>query len=158
MKAKELQIGDLVQICNSKYDATLGNIYHPITGWSLKIGDVIPVVEILSNGINPEWDGQENYGHILEEQLAPIPLTAEMFEKNGWEKRQIGNATVYFIPKTVFYLTKSYNEGFSIGVLLNDKMLNLLRIQFVHELQHALRLGKYSPHDLVSLADNFKAE
>lgn len=97
-----------------------------------------------------------NSEYLDMDEVEPIPLTADFFEKNGWEKRQIGNATVYFIPKIVVYLTKSYNDGFSIGVLLNDKMLNLLRIQFVHELQHALRLGVYSPNDLVSLADNLK--
>lgn len=163
MKAKELQIGDLVQICSSKYDETLINTFHPITGWSLKIGDVIPVVEILSNGINPEWDGQENYGHILEVQLAPIPLTAEMLKKNGFFVSMGSYPNRLFCNKQEEYCVEISDSvcskgDFSFCVMQYSEFepyssAFICDCKYVHQLQHALRLV-----GLADIADNFKAE
>lgn len=77
---------------------------------------------------------------VSEEELSSIHLTPEILEKNGFVK---GNMEILW-HESEFYVTKikSYYIPFRL-----EKM----HIQYVHQLQHALRLC-----GLNDLADNFK--
>ena len=88
--------------------------------------------------------------------FAPIPLTAEILEKDGWE-RDIDKEWKYnnshILPHYCYQWEKrnvkiemySGLEGFTISLIIGR------RFYAVHELQHVLRL-----YGLDELADNFK--
>ena len=89
-------------------------------------------------------------------QVKPIPLTAEILEKDGWE-RDIDKEWEYnnshILPHYCYQWEKQNVkiemyaglEGFTISLIIGR------RFYAVHELQHALRLC-----GLDELADNFK--
>ena len=88
--------------------------------------------------------------------IEPIPLTAEILEKDGWE-RDIDKEWEYnnsnILPHYCYQWEKQNVkikmyaglEGFTISLIIGR------RFYAVHELQHALRL-----YGLNELADNFK--
>ena len=88
--------------------------------------------------------------------IEPIPLTAEILEKNGWE-RDIDKEWKYnnshILPHYCYQWEKrnvkiemyAGLEGFTISLIIGR------RFYAVHELQHVLRL-----YGLDELADNFK--
>lgn len=84
------------------------------------------------------------------DKISHIPLTAEILEKNGFKpgsKEYNSFDPDYFIPgmpHSSFGL--ELNEGY---FCITDH--TLMRLHYVHELQHALRLC-----ELHELADNFK--
>lgn len=80
--------------------------------------------------IDSEWSKD------MEERITPIPLTPEILEKNGWWQDEIDGT--YHNTMNVY----GRKAPFSIfdGVAIN----------YVHDLQHALRLC-----GLNELADNF---
>ena len=128
MKANELMIGD----------------------WVLYNGKPIQVDEIFGDGINADYCGGEIMGLINEDELLPIPLTAEILKKNGFE---ICNEDT---DGTIQYDWGSPALG--IDIWINTKpclfgawrtwegetksytMVEELPINYVHELQHALKL------------------
>ena len=63
----------------------------------------------------------------------PIPLTAEILEKNGFEKCRI---------KEIEYFGWRLNEDFSLELNAVDTLMwnDDVAIHYVHQLQHALRL------------------
>ena len=102
--------------------------------------------------------------------IEPIPLTPKILEKNGfspetfltseWEKevyfKEFSSCVVEpddsgkYIFGTTIYWNKTDSDGSPIdwGTIYESRIYNL---QYVHELQHALRLC-----GLYELADNFK--
>lgn len=129
----------------------------------LMIGDKV-MVKVLSQIPNTyvlhTWTTNDYSRDI---QVKPIPLTPEIFEKNGWSLDPV----LQCYTSTPLWL---YGEG-SINLLLqfptkqsagslkiidNQKIRNLSDFTwkdrlYIHELQHALRLCR-----LDKLADNFK--
>ena len=88
--------------------------------------------------------------------IEPIPLTAEILEKDGWE-RDIDKEWEYNNSHILPYYCYQWEkqnvkiemyaglEGFTISLIIGR------RFYAVHELQHVLRL-----YGLDELADNFK--
>ena len=88
--------------------------------------------------------------------IEPIPLTAEILEKDGWE-RDIDKEWEYNNSHILPYYCYQWEkqnvkiemyaglEGFTISLIIGH------RFYAVHELQHVLRL-----YGLDELADNFK--
>lgn len=104
------------------------------------------VEEIQSDGINGEWDGQECYGNLSASDLYPIKLTQELFEKNGWEFPSKYSTYMLHAEFHKFTLFPEKDGSFTIRGKGDIKC-----IQYVHELQQALRFfGNYN------LANNFK--
>lgn len=70
---------------------------------------------------------------VEKEQVAPIPLTPEILEKNGWSKGQI-----YFrhsrIPRIKLCTA---DGGIPWSVSINDDIMGSY-INYVHQLQHIL--------------------
>lgn len=117
MKANELMIGDWVLVHNKPQQVAIVE-ETCISYWAeLAFSD-----ELLT----PSFA-----------EIAPIPLTAEILEKNGWKFDEI-DGTYY--NKIDVYGRKAPYSIFD-GIIINS----------VHELQHALRLC-----GLNELADNFK--
>lgn len=115
MKANEIQIGDYVN-------------YR---------GQIIKVTSLYDKGGSNEvgWSDKESVwvnGRCIE----PIPLTPEILEKNGW--MYIAEDKVFYPENLkgelpwICYITDGSNEVF--------RMKDFCNLQYVHELQHALRL------------------
>ena len=127
MKANELMIGDKVMV---------------------KVLSQIPGTYVLHT-----WTTNDYSRDI---QVKPIPLTAEILEKDGWE-RDIDKEWEYnnshILPHYCYQWEKQNVkiemyaglEGFTISLIIGR------RFYAVHELQHVLRL-----YGLDELADNFK--
>ena len=127
MKATDLMIGDKVMV---------------------KVLSQIPDTYVLHT-----WTANDYSRDI---QVKPIPLTAEILEKDGWE-RDIDKEWEYnnshILPHYCYQWEKrnvkiemyAGLEGFTISLIIGR------RFYAVHELQHALRLC-----GLDELADNFK--
>ena len=141
MEAKELMIGDKVMV---------------------KVLSQIPDTYVLHT-----WTANDYYRDF---QVKSIPLTPEILEKNGFDPETFLTAEwerkVYFkefpgcvvepadsgkyIFGTTKYWSKTYSDGSPIdwGTIYESRIYNL---QYVHTLQHALRLVGLS-----EIADNFK--
>lgn len=123
MKANELQIGDYVNYrgriikVTSLYDKGGSNE----VGWGIK-------EETWVNAINVE----------------PIPLTPEIFEKNGFEKCE-GNEFSFYKKeeeRALYQVLWSAEELYLEIAPYTSKTgeFNRMGVEFVHQLQHALRL------------------
>ena len=122
----------------------------------LMLGDKV-MVKVLSQIPNTyvlhTWTANDYSRDI---QVKPIPLTAEILEKDGWE-RDIDKEWEYnnshILPHYCYQWEKQNVkiemyaglEGFTISLIIGR------RFYAVHELQHVLRL-----YGLDELADNFK--
>lgn len=126
MKANELMIGDLVIVKT------------PIEEKATK------VAEIYANGIIAE-----DSGSYLNDEISPVPLSPEILEKNGWQKfntyhiLQLGDGISLW-----FYWFENRFEREWRGIDEWDGHRERVEITFrskgveyVHELQHALRLS-----------------
>jgi hypothetical protein len=100
MKANELMIGDWVQIVSDA--PTMANEYHRID-W-IKTGEV----------------GLDNRKIVTYPYIQPIPLTAEILEKNGFSRNGLDIALFD-------------RKG-------GDDFVGAANLQYVHELQYILRL------------------
>lgn len=100
--------------------------------------EVISIFEIDDdrNVINNEPDGYCSEKNIDIDDVEPIPLTPEILEKNGFN--------IEIAPYTPDWKRCILNPNF----FLEDRLKgfyhfngnNLAKIQYVHELQHALKL------------------
>ena len=114
---------------------------------------------ILAHNISLEGEG---FLGDADEIISPIPLTAEILEKNGFKYKTTDWDVVYEGPHYGKYNLKKFH------VLIGKENITLAsyygyighgdvdahgfaHINYVHELQHALRLC-----GLNELADNFK--
>lgn len=77
---------------------------------------------------------------ILDFKLSPIPLTADILEKNGWLYDDMCNEY-------------HHADAFVICGRNTFTIFDGVKISYIHELQHALRLS-----GLCELAINFKVE
>ena len=74
------------------------------------------------------------------EHIKPIPITAEVLEKNGFE-RSTSQFIVYHTDKVWISYDKP-SETWSVTMYINDVTSNLnANINYIHQLQHALRLA-----------------
>ena len=124
MNVKSLQIGDYVN-------------YR---------GQIIKVTSLYDKGGSNEvgWSDKESVW-VNAYNVEPIPLTEDILEKNGFEK-QFGNfiyenddenLRIEFYPKNINYTNGCYDY---IDIEKGCVTITEMPIEFVHELQHALRL------------------
>ena len=144
MKAKELMIGDWVNIIPEEYRNE---------NYNIQIDRIQPM---MSNRLRV--GAGKYYSHI--DLITPIPLTEEILKANGFQKTKyyyefITNIDV--LHDAVFIEKDSpCNYGLVIDTEINMEgecsyHYELPDVKYVHELQHALRLC-----GLNDLADNFK--
>ena len=119
MKANELMIGDFV------------------TRQNYENKDVVcKIIGLSKNSISVEFDNGSRSMGASEDSISPIPLTPEILEKNGFN--------IEITPYTPDWKRCILNPNF----FLEDRLKgfyhfngnNLAKIQYVHELQHALKL------------------
>lgn len=127
MKVNELMIGDWVM--------------NPNDGKCYKIHTVTACEQTRLSNPYSLTDLEFHLGE-------PIPLTAEILEKNGFVFRG-DNDTMYgeyYLHNQSTFAIKMFN-GYLVGMCMGED----LEFDYVHELQHALRLC-----GLNELADTFK--
>lgn len=124
LQAKDLMVGDLLTF----YDC-------------VKDGKIIPIEVVELHGYNNDFLASINGDEacdILEfdDEIVGIPLTPEILEKNGWSEDYSGR---YFPEDTNFKLELSV-EGKTVLWTINCYEYEIIRLSYVHELQHALKL------------------
>ena len=126
---KVLMIGDIVVGCIET--DIVGEATYKIP---CKVTDINHYGDVSCEALKPfpdelDWQDGDDFSWI-----EPIPLTPEILEKNGWEKRPTG---------CVFYTDgKRYDNSLWYIFGSNTFVVNTaeFQIKYVHELQHALRL------------------
>ena len=147
MKANELMIGDWVEIktygISDKYERTEAYIYVKVAG-------------IDSGFITVEYnnDIKEQYRICENTEIEPIPLTAEILEKNGWvrTKYSYGRDCMEIhgadeLPEGVdntlsmarWSIDKNYQYHF-LGLYMWVGSVMQHDVHYVHQLQHAFRI------------------
>lgn len=110
-----------------------------IGDWVMYRGEPIIIFEIdeYYERVNTEPDGYDSIRCIELSDLQPIPITAEILEKNGFEKRDGEYQDVFYHYGDFDLLIDDRLEpcGYTLYGVLE------LQIKYVHELQHALRLA-----------------
>lgn len=127
MKASELMIGDYIV-------SDLGKIYRVKGVRDLDGGEVL-----VSTGKADMW-----YEYKL---IRPIPLTEELLLLNGFRKRS-HYYELYVEDGDYYFEICNFDGSLSLMFANTGIILN-----YVHQLQHALRLDGSN-----ELADNFKVE
>lgn len=127
----------------------------------LMCGDWVRLVadndnEVLQvNYVRRDGVGFKKYVVYFDE-IEPIPLTAEIFKKNGFTETQRGE-NVYHrqFDNGYIYVYNTLNNGFRIYLSVhrtpNEYEEVKCMVDFVHELQHEFKNRK-----LFDLSDNFK--
>jgi len=125
MNAEELMLGDYVSYDNSVYK-------------------VLSVDKVQDVNIYNDTDG---YHYRPASEMAPIPLTPEVLEKNGFPFNEV--ETNSDIQDVYSHYTKFYDfplgKGFYIEYDTVDNIFYItdhwwVRFKYVHEFQHILRL------------------
>lgn len=110
MKAEELMIGDYISVKPSRMPIKVAAVYHEKVAYYAVVNKL-------------EW--------VRESLLEPIPLTPEILEKNGFIEEQRDcqyKPLQYCVLVDGLWITisgENYFEG---------------KLEYIHELQHALRL------------------
>lgn len=149
MEAKDLMIGDLVRV---NRDVCIKN------DTIVRVCGIDATNRLVEKGLEgsatcvPVDDIDFYSGGIWVKYLSPIPLTPEILEKNGFEND-------FYEDESVADYVKVRNEGYSLHSTAHEWDLALIswcnghvdvvtdfsgeyrgEIEYVHELQHALRL------------------
>lgn len=101
--------------------------------------------KIIAHGFSK--DGKTiAYVGKLNEEVKPIPLTPEILEKNGikWFCTEPFERKTYCCNEPVVQCAYIPNSGWLINVgacgSIKVRFVEISKVQYVHELQHALRL------------------
>jgi hypothetical protein len=116
LKISDLSVGDWVRwtVYNKTYDIR-----------------VTQITDTLIDGIHDDIE----YGMLLN-QISPIPITAEMLEKNGFECiEEDADAAMYGSPECSIFHTKG-----TLRYRLDTPQASVVCWN-IHDLQHALRLA-----------------
>ena len=137
MKTQDLMLGSLVQLADDYYDIPKGTIFKVVE---------IYADTIFAQDIEGTYEGME----LPEYKLEPIHITQEILDKNGFT---VGKYKLPMADKEIdkFSLSEVGDDYVREVVLLPITMnctwsfssvdgTYIPVIEFVHELQHALRL------------------
>lgn len=93
--------------------------------------EIIRITSSYLKGTKLFYYRDGDYGWIREDAIAPIPLTPEILEKNGWKK-------LYekFFEKNVNDIRLTIELSENIYVAINR--IFIMEIHYIHELQHLL--------------------
>ena len=152
----ELVVRTLELLAETKggFVSAVKNIFNTRTMATLKISDlsigdyvcycdrVYKVYSIEESGLVRANNKSYSCPHIMKhiDYIDPIPITAEILEKNGFE-RSTSQFIVYHTDKVWISYDKP-SGTWSVTMYINDFTSNLhANILHIHQLQHALRLA-----------------
>ena len=135
MKGKNLMIGDWLQY----YDCNLEKQCYA------------QVTSIQADGVMPYIQTSDSDVYYLAEEYKPIPLTSEILEGNGFERWKNDNPCLIYELKrreecvsVCVFFPKGYNTRYYKNwamVSTKENHIEHCVCEYVHELQHAFRLG-----------------
>lgn len=126
MKLSEIQIGDWVSCFGDPVRVTAVRTVYDDRTYSICIMSSLKIEYFFK-----------------EENAKPVPLTTDILINNGFGQDTIGSGLILHIDNSenLYVLVNYRHNGECRNVEISNKMYNLLcPIQYVHELQHALRL------------------
>ena len=128
MKATELMIGDWVYDSYHKANATVTTLTRALLWVSLK---------------------DNNHWQLKYDEVEPIPLTAEILKKNGFEEEHGYREIVYLYSNDFYNICihlkeRNYTNGAYTFANISHgcTFIEELPTNYVHELQHVMRLCK----------------
>lgn len=109
----------------------------------LMIGDWVDFGSFMRQVIQPDYYQDVN-GDCVLDGTQPIPLTAEILEKNGFERRKLDGGAEVFVLADDYYDITIYEWSDSIWVFRYEctemnTPYEQRTFSYVHNLQHALR-------------------
>lgn len=131
MKVEDLMIGDWIYLVS-----TIHNVSFPDNGVIQDEGYIttrtpIKITTVSENCISYYSNKLELYITLSSEDIEPIPLTPEILEKNGFIRINAGVIT-YKLTKYLYWTPRGLEHELS--------EIPICHLNFVHELQHALKL------------------
>lgn len=72
-------------------------------------------------------------GKICQEDIKEVPLTPKILEKNGWKKEHDN-----YIDEDHHLMLDGKYEGYALYKVINEKVIWLTNVYYVHQLQHLL--------------------
>jgi hypothetical protein len=115
MEAKDLMIGDWVE-------------------FPIGIDKIVDIIYVVGRGLCASFAASATLIPVEIGKLKPIPLTTDILEKNGFERRKDG----YDIGIPLLYWDKYCTA--ICGWNHCDDIIKVFDCRYVHQLQHALRL------------------
>ena len=124
MKASDLMVGDLFKAVDYNSPFRITAIYD----------DVVQTQADYQSEIDGNW-----YSEAEIKDLIPIELTEEILVKNGWDftKRKYG----VYCKEDTNHDAELSKDGDGFYWSINTDEYEILRIDYVHKLQHLLRLA-----------------
>ena len=141
LKISDLSVGDWVSF-DTAYLTVEGD--DIATAFVKKVQQPARIKSILGDQdlIFVEVENEDDFCtiYLKVEHIRPIPITAEILAKNGFE-RSTSQFIVYHTDKVWISYDKP-SETWSVTMYINDVTSNLhANIKYIHNLQHALRLA-----------------
>ena len=127
-------------------DLSVGDWFQArMVKWDYEDLDITPpmrVAEISSDEVMLQLGSVKHYAFV--DDLQPIPITAEVLEKNGLEYVDDGNDAVIFLCCDMFWARLCVDDTFwQVGIHSEDRLDAVVcNVKHIHELQRALRLAK----------------
>lgn len=112
--------------------------------------EIIRITSSYLKGTKLFYYRDGDYGWIREDAIAPIPLTPEILEKNGWKREAMSRGVsdrhlVYTKPDIEeygyfpIYIEKGIGDEFDVYPFTdNHDCKQIAYIKYVHQLQHLL--------------------
>lgn len=123
-------------------DLSLGDWFQArMVKWGYEDLDITPpmrVAEISSDEVVLQLGNVKHYAFV--EDLQPIPITAEVLEKNGFVKNGEYNEWNIGTWRTPYLLGVSLERP-AITIKWNGSSIFIDQAKYVHQLQNALRLA-----------------
>lgn len=132
MNVNELMIGDLVRV--NKDVCIKKDTIVKVRG--IDADNNMPKLGLRGSTTCVQVDDRCVSGGIWAEYLEPIPITPEILDKNGFET--VGD--YYDIPNDPSLVIKVVSNTFVFGHSINGYFEGFIALDYVHELQHALKL------------------
>ena len=128
LKISDLSVGDWVEIDHEDF------------GW--RPAQINVCGDIGIGAYFKDIDPEEEYDCVLS-QARPIPITAEILEKNGFESTTKPNVFTLTHGELQLYVSKELDGWYRSFVNFMERLciLQVIRKSYIHELQHALRLA-----------------
>ena len=112
--------------------------------------EIIRITSSYLKGTKLFYYRDGDYGWIREDAIAPIPLTPEILEKNGWKREVMSRGVknshwVYTKPDIEeygyfpIYIEKGIGDEFDVYPFTDNNVCEpIAYIKYAHELQHLL--------------------
>lgn len=126
LKISDISVGDWVR--DKGKECTVASIYMAAEGYPSEVA-------LTRQGICS--------GCAYIDYLEPIPITAEILEKNGFESTTNPNVFTLTHGELQLYVSKEFDGWYMSFVNFRERLciLQVIRQGFIHQLQHALRLA-----------------